>query len=274
VSLQSPDPVSVAPKETLTVPLTIAGGSAPFGAYEGILLEVAVDDGRTVYSNLRVNVTEPEAPELPDLALTCSDLSVVGDEGGATVTLQALVHNRGVVPASNVEVAFYEFGTLLGTTVIEEMAAEGTASVSIAIPMTIAGDHLFRVVVDPQGTIAEGDETNNEASLVAQWNTPPTMEGHILVTGSLPSSVYTGSLFAVAGQAVYELYIDGEPNTDYVVKGGSVEVTIKADDGTEWVYGGIHTDVNGNFRKYLVAPTSPGIYRILMRRSLERASWW
>ncbi|MEA3277380.1 MAG: CARDB domain-containing protein [Pseudomonadota bacterium] len=214
-----------------------------------------------------MDVTEPGAPELPDLALTTSDLSVVSDEPAGTVTLSALVHNRGSVPASNVEVAFYELGTLLGTTVLEEIAGDGTGGTSLTVSMTIAGDHMFRVVVDPAGSIAEGDETNNEASLVVQWNTPPSMEGHILVTGSLPSTVYASSLFAVAGQAVYDLYIDGVRNTDYVVKGGSVEVTVKADAGTEWLYGGIYTDVNGDFRKYLVAPSSPGIYRILMKVS-------
>jgi hypothetical protein len=245
--------------------LTIDAGEAAIGLYDGILLEVSVDDGSTVYSNLEVAVTDPDAPPLPDLEVTTADVSAVNDEVAGTTRVQALVHNRGSAAAANVEVTFYEFGILLDdTTLIPEIPAGGTASALLDIPITNDGDHLFRVVVDPNGSIAEGDEANNEASVVVSWNTPAATEGLILVTGSLPSTVYAGSLFAVAGKAVYELYIDGERNIEYVVKGGSVEVTIKAEDDNEWLYGGIYTNVNGDFRKSLLAPTEPGTYRVLM----------
>jgi hypothetical protein len=130
--------------------------------------------------------------------------------------------------------------------------------------MAASGDHLVRVVVDPSGAIAELDKTNNEASQIVRINPQGPTEGNILVTGSLPSTVYADSLFNVAGQAVYAINVNGTTNTDYVVKGGAVQITVSADGGANWVYGDIHTDINGNFSKSLQAPTSPGTYHISM----------
>ena len=58
---------------------------------------------------------------------------------------------------------------------------------------------------------------------------------------------------------MYDLYVNGVRNTDYVVKGGSVQITVG-----NAVYGDIHTDVNGNFAKTLQAPATPGTYHITM----------
>lgn len=263
VTLPSQGPFILAPGEAVEVPLIIDASSSPVGTYDGLLLEVAVDDGSTLYSSIKVNVTEPGVM-LPDLVLTTADLSVVSDPADGTLTLRALVHNRGAAPASGVVVTFHEYDRLLGSTVIDEIPANGSAPASIDVPVTGSGDHVYEAKVDPDGTIPELDETNNETTWIIPWNTPVEMAGHILVTGSLPTTVYAGSLFSVAGQAVYNIYIYGVRNTDYVVKGGSVEVTVKAPDGTAWLYGGIYTDVNGQFRKALLAPSVPGIYRILM----------
>ena len=124
---------------------------------------------------------------------------------------------------------------------------------------------MLYLVVQNQ-TIEELDETNNETSrIVRPAGAPGPTEGHILVTGSLPSTVYTDALFSVVtGRAVYDVTVDSVRYTNYVVKGGAVEVTVRAEDGTERVYGGIHTDVDGNFTKSLLAPSVPGIYRLFM----------
>ncbi len=134
----------------------------------------------------------------------------------------------------------------------------------LPFPAITAGDHLIRVVIDPAGAIAELDETNNEASRLIPIGSPNPTAGNILVTGSLPATVYTHSLFTLNGRAVYDLYVNGVRNTDYVVKGGSVQITVKGDGGAQWVYGDVYTDVEGNFAKTLQAPATPGIYRITM----------
>ena len=265
IYLQSPNPISIAPGETADVSLLIDTASVPVGVYEGILLEVAVDDGSTLYSNIRVYVTEPGAAELPDLTISSEDIGFTSGNPGEPVTLTATIRNRGNSSASNVQVEFYEFDTFLGATVIDEIPGNGAGNTSITVPAMSSGDHLIRVVIDPSETIPELDETNNEASQIIQpGDTPGPTEGNILVTGSLPSTVYTNSLFSLTGRAVYDITVDGIRYTNYVVKGGSVEITIKGDNGTEWLYGGVHTNVNGNFTKSLLAPASPGTYRIIM----------
>ena len=264
IYLQSANPLMIAPGETADISLLIDAVDA--GIYEGFLLEVAVDDGSTFYSNITVYVTEGDPQELPDLAVSSEDIGFASENPGDPVTtLTANVHNRGQSSASNIEVDFYELDTFLGSEVIDTIAADGTAAASISIPTLSDGDHLIRVVVDPADAIEELEEANNEASqIIRPAGTPGPTEGHILVTGSLPSRVYTEALFRLTGRAVYDITVGGVRYTDYVVKGGSVDVTIRAEDGTEWVYGGIHTDVNGNFTKSLLAPSIPGIYRLFM----------
>lgn len=257
------DSVTIAPGATENLPLQIDATSAAVGIYEGILLEVAVDDGSTLYSNITVYVTEPGARDLPDLTIHATDIRSTTNADGS-ITLTANIQNRGPSPASNVEVQFYEFGNLLGETVIAEVPANGITSTSLTVPSLSSGDHLVQVIVDPAGMIPELDEDNNEASQIIHIGDTGEAEGNILVTGSLPSTVYTDSLFTLTGQAVYAINVNGTTNTDYVVKGGLVDVTIKADDGTEWVYGGIHTDINGDIRKSLQAPATPGTYRLSM----------
>lgn len=265
VSLPSSDPVSIAAGETKTVDIAIDPDSLPIGEYDGILLKVAVDDGSTLYSNIKVHIVSQGAGNLPDLTLRSDDIGFTVNNPGDPVTLTATIRNQGSSPAANVSVQFYEFDTLLGETVITEVPTNAIANTSITFPMTASGDHLVRVVIDPFGAIEELDETNNEASQIVQpGGSPGPTEGNILVTGSLPTTVYTDSLFTLTGRAVYDITVDGTRYTNYVVKGGLVQITIQGDGGAEWVYGNIHTDVNGNFTKYLQAPSSPGTYRIRM----------
>lgn len=261
VTLSQPSP-TIAAGETQTLPIVLsAGTTTPAGVYDDLLLKVTVDDGSTLYASLKVYVS---AGQLPDLAITANDIRSTTNADG-TVTLAADIRNSGVALAENIQVQFYEFGNALGSpVVIDQIAPNGIGTASITVPAMTAGDHLIRVVVDPTGAIQELDEINNQASQVIQIGPPGPTAGNILVTGSLPTTVYTGSLFTLSGSAVYDLYVNGARNTDYVVKGGSVQITVEGDNGAKSVYGDVYTDVYGNFSKALQAPTTPGIYRITM----------
>jgi hypothetical protein len=266
LALVEQNPISIAPGETKSLSLTIDDGSLPVGSYDGLLLKIRVDDGSMLYSNIKVNVVPQGEANLPDLTLSSGDIGFAVTNPGDPVTLTATIRNQGKSPASNVVVRFFEFGVLLGETVVPQVAANGNTNTSIVVPMDSTGDHLIRVVIDTDGAIQELDETNNEASQVIQpgGSGPAATEGNIMVSGSLPTTVYTNALFTLTGQAIYDLYVDNTRNTDYVVKGGAVQVTITGDGGAEWVYGDIHTDISGNLVKSLQAPTIPGTYHILM----------
>jgi hypothetical protein len=261
ISLTSP--ISIAAGETKTLPIAINPGSLPIGKYDGLLLKVAVDDGSTLYSNITVNVTAPGAADLPDLTVSAADISVINTAPGDPVTYVATIRNRGNAPASNVTVQFSDFGVLLENQppVIPVVPANGSTTTSITVPASPAGDRLVEVVIDPSGAVPELDKTNNQASQIfpPQGSSGPPA-GNILVTGSLPPRVCVESLFTVSGQAVYDITVNGVRNTDYVVKGGAVQVAVGGDD----VYGDIHTDINGTFSRFLFAPASPGTYPVSM----------
>jgi len=206
LSLQSQGPVTLAPRATETLSLDIDAAAAAVGVYDGILLKVAVDDGSTIYSNISVHVTEPGAPDLPDLSIDSEDIGLGGGDPG---TLAATVRNRGTAPASTVAVDFYELDTLLGSVVIDSLPAAGSGTASIGIPPLSDGDHLIRVIVDPTDAIEEVDEGNNQASrIIRPAGASGPIEGNILVTGSLPATVYTDALFSLTGRAVYDITVD------------------------------------------------------------------
>ena len=264
VSLTHQNPITIAPGEVQDIPIVLDAGSMPVGVYDDLLLKLTVEDGETLYSNIKVTIVEQGTGDLPDLSIRSDDIQLTDYTLGESATLKAVMHNKGLSPASNVQVQFYEFGNFLGETVIEEVPANGIGTTSITAPITTSGEHLIRVVIDPSGAIEELDKTNNEASQIIKIGSPAPIPGNILVTGSLPSTVYTDHLFAISGRAVYDLYVNGTRYTNYVVKGGSVQIMIKDDSGNEWHYGGVHTNINGYFSKTLQAPASPGSYHILM----------
>jgi hypothetical protein len=263
-SLTQQNPISIAPGTTHTLPIVIDAGTMPIGVYDDQLLKVMVDDGSTLYSTIKLTIVQQGVANLPDLAIGSGDIRSTTNADG-TVTLTASIHNKGSLSAANVQVRFFELDAQLGDTVIVQVPVNGLASTSLTIPMAESGDHLIRVVIDPLGTIQELGKSNNEASqIVHVVGATASPQGNILVTGSLPATVYAGDVFTLSGTAVYDIYAGGVRYTNYAVKGGSVQVTIKDTAGLEWTYGDVHTDINGNLVKHLQAPATPGTYRLLM----------
>ncbi|NOZ67837.1 MAG: hypothetical protein GXP46_00985 [Deferribacteres bacterium] len=272
VSTTQQNPVTLARGDVQDIPIFINTGSMPVGVYDDLLLKLTAENGETLYSNIKVTVVEKDAAELPDLSIDSQDIDLYDYTLSESATLKAVIHNKGQSPASNVQVQFYEFGSLLGEIVLDDVPAEGIGTASITAPITTSGEHLIRVVVDSSNTINELDENNNEASQMIRMGSPAPVPGSILITGSLPSKVYTNELFTISGRAVYDVYVNGVRYTNYVVKGGSVQITIKDDAGNEWVYGGIHTNTKGNFARTVQAPAATGTYQISMTVTDETLS--
>jgi len=263
ISLVESMPVTIGASEINDLTLNLDSESIPLGTYDGILLKVAVEGGSVVYATVTVHITASGAAALPDLFIGSQDISFVTNADGS-VTLAANIHNGGDSPAGDVKVSFYELDVLQGDAVITEVAAKGVGYVSLTTFLT-AGDHLIRVVVDPLEEVQELSTENNEASrIIRVAGSPAPSAGNILVTGSLPSALYAGHLFNLSGHAVYYLVVNETICTDYVVKGGAVKISAEGYGGAWSAYSDIHTDLNGNFNRWLQAPTSPGTYRISM----------
>jgi hypothetical protein len=109
---------------------------------------------------------------LPDLSVISSDIKfnpsnpVFGD--GKTVTINATIRNIGEKDASNIVVKFYDDvppNNPIGEDQIPSIAALGGVGwVEVGWTATPIGKHNIYVVVDPDDTIVESNETNNIAS--------------------------------------------------------------------------------------------------------------
>ena len=109
-----------------------------------------------------------------DLAMGTVAVSDAHPQAGASVTISATVTNTGALALEGVQVAFYDGdpdtgGTLINTISLTGTLAAGytaTLTTTYTIPTT-GGQRQLVAVADPQDQIAEADETNNRASLLA-----------------------------------------------------------------------------------------------------------
>jgi hypothetical protein len=101
---------------------------------------------------------------------------------GVAVTISARVKNSGTYKAEDFTVGFYlgdpdSGGTLIGSTFIEDLAAGATSPNQTVVWNTtgLIGEKVIYVKVDPSGSIAESDESNNKASANATVKMKPDL---------------------------------------------------------------------------------------------------
>jgi len=123
-----------------------------------------------------------DATSKPDLAISTSDISLssVYDLGALThkITINATVHNNGSASATNVKVKYYkkritapadaDYVDISSDQTIPSIAGNSSYTMSAVVYDTGAGaagvQYSIKVVVDPDNTIAEEDETDNSAT--------------------------------------------------------------------------------------------------------------
>ena len=260
--------LSASPSQPMTVPagttetalIAIDAKASTNGKYDDAYLRVSIDDGNVLFANIKVFVTDPITPDLPDFTLGSNDvvLAYANPSGPSTVTVN--VHNAGTAAGSSAHVKLFELDTELGDQVVT-VPAGGVTAVSFAANLS-SGEHVLRAVVDPANAIAELDETNNEGSTLIRIGSAPATQSGILVTGSLPSTVYSNSTFTIGGQAQYDIWTNGTSSGVYVVKGGLVQITLTAGNGMQSMFGYVHTDTSGRFSNTVQAPALAGSYQV------------
>lgn len=125
---------------------------------------------------------------LPDLTIQSKDISFLPSDRvgeGTVVTINATVHNDGIVDASDVLVRIFEgdpyFGTQIdGDKTISTIPWGDSGSVEVAWNATSVGTYDICVVVDPENAIVEQSELNNQACTkidvyISQAPGPPNM---------------------------------------------------------------------------------------------------
>ncbi len=102
-----------------------------------------------------------------DLTVDSLILSKPNPAPGEAITLTATVRNSGDYAVSPVRVAFYDDVTQIGSVqTLPDLTAGYTATAQVTWTVsTPAAVHTLKARVDPNGEVAETDETNNEATL-------------------------------------------------------------------------------------------------------------
>lgn len=85
---------------------------------------------------------------------------------GRAFTLDAWVASRDLVGVPEAEVDLVENGTVLASAHLGLIASGDSALARLSVPGLAAGDHLLKIVVDPDLELRETDETNNEGERV------------------------------------------------------------------------------------------------------------
>jgi subtilase family serine protease len=123
-------------------------------------------DGEAYSETARIQVTVfNEGQKWPDLAVAANDIifSPKLPEKNKLVTISASVSNLGNLNVTNVAVRFQRENVLIGETQIGLVPSGENRTTSVQW-VALLGDHLIKVIVDPDNIIVELNETDNEAS--------------------------------------------------------------------------------------------------------------
>ncbi|MCR9296815.1 MAG: PKD domain-containing protein, partial [bacterium] len=196
---------------------------------------ITIDDGKGGVTSRNLTVVVQPPPQA-DLTLISSDVlfNPINPKVGDPVNFEIDVTNAGNVPATNVVVSVqvYDGGTQdfveIGRSVIGSIAASSEAPVSLtwngtgsqpALPIEDAY-LLVRVVLDPDNTIEEESDSNNDAIQVLQVGSPDF--GSAGLVANVPAFTTTrGTYTAVGGQAYYDFSTIPGTN-DFPVQNASV----------------------------------------------------
>jgi hypothetical protein len=138
---------------TVTVPVT--------GTVADVRLQFTANTGAPNGQVAELQVFGTEAPA-PDLVVTGMSWSPAAPVETDEVTLSATVANTGEVASAPSSVDLLLDGALVGTAAVDGLDAGESTTVSGSIGSLTAGEHEVGAEADPSGTVAEGDETNNE----------------------------------------------------------------------------------------------------------------
>ncbi|MFK8114585.1 MAG: CARDB domain-containing protein, partial [Rubripirellula sp.] len=247
-----------------------------YGSEGPYVIVVTIDDGEggVASKNLTVVVNPPPRA---DVTLISSDVlfDPINPDAGDPVNFVIDVTNDGTVAAANVAVSVQFFDASsdsfleIGRALVASLAAESEAEIGLtwdgtgsqpALPVDDAY-LLVRVVLDPDNTIQEEDESNNEAIQVLQIGSPDFGSAG-LVANVNPVTTTRGTYTAVGGQAYYDFSTIPGSN-DFPVQNASVTARL-IDQATGEVLrvSSDQTAPTGNFFHLFRAPEVDGVYTL------------
>ncbi len=149
------------------------------GQYDVI---VSITNGTLTKQNT-TTLTVTEVP-IADLVIRAEQLSFSSEKvppiEGHKINISAMVHNLGTADCTDVTVDFYKgqslSGNLIGSFIIPVLAV-GQTKTAFIIWNATNGTHSILVVVDPENTVSESFETNNNATISIFVDTDTDSDG-------------------------------------------------------------------------------------------------
>ena len=251
--------------------IDLTAPSSPGTYYYGACVDAVTgesDTSNNCSSAVTVTVTVSAAPDLDVLFLSVSDSS---PDAGASFTLNATVHNRGIASSAATTLRYYRStdatisgtDTEVGTDAVGSLAASGTSDESIGLtaPASV-GTYYYGACVD--AVTGESDTSNNcSSSVQVDVTEPPPPSTPDLVVGS-PSvdddSPETGGSFTLSATVSNDG--DGGSAATTLRYYRSADATISGTDtqvGTDAV-GALAASATSDESIDLTAPSSPGTY--------------
>jgi hypothetical protein len=219
------------------------------------------------FTSLTVNGIAKSLATPPDAAITAGDISFSQPSPMETdvISVTAVLNNLNNTASGGVTAAFFATPPdgnewYIGSDFIPDIPANGSAAAVISWNTTgYTGTVPVRVQIDPYNRLAEGSETNNEATQnltilsrpdlqASSWDLsdPEPVAGEtVTITVNLLNGGQTAS-----GAATYALY-NGNPDN------GGVLLDTQADGGLSGNGSGV---INLTW-----TPTAPGPYRLFLR---------
>ncbi len=164
------------------------------------------------------------APAAPNLVVEMSNIAFnpAAPQMGDQVTVHAVIRNDGALAAEGVLVQVLDVTDSAAVVpigapaTIDLLPVGGVATVEVTYDSTgLSGDRKIQVVVDPQNSVAESDEDDNEAQATLSMATSPLPNLTISTSavGFDPVSPYTGQTVTV----VATIFNDGHLPAENVI---------------------------------------------------------
>ena len=210
---------------------------------------------------------QSELPSLPDLAIRTSRLTYtpIDPSSGDTVTIRAAITNFGLADATDVKVDFFDLDGRIDPGPMDISILRPGETVEVSVQTTFPSDDvtLITAQIDPENTILELRESNNNASvLLADQLDPAIADIVIAVPDSLEAAREEVVIFG--GRIDYD-FATVAGDQDFPVQGGQVTLSLidpDNPDGSPEVFSVGSTDVNGRFRASFISPEADGTYAI------------
>ncbi|MCC9601601.1 hypothetical protein LOC67_13670 [Stieleria sp. JC731] len=216
--------------------------------------------------------TTVEVGYAPDITLRASDIRITsGDpQPGEDIFVVATIRNAGLRDTGNFHATLFDFADEVADVEVGNLTPGQSIDVHFPAQQFPESYRLFTVKLDPQNSVIELEERNNESGIVVKIGEPifGTGDASVVFTMSDMFGGTASNAIIVGGYVDYN-FVNIVGERDYPMQGASVVVKILNPVTLEPIsqFSGSHTNSEGRFRQSVLLPTQTGTYPMLVEVS-------